>query len=81
MELHGPPYEEILYFVRYKSPSGRTTKRTAWRMTPEEAARRFTGQWYELSDQDKIVILHPVNCLDNLYRHINTGMFMPPKED
>jgi hypothetical protein len=81
MELHGPPYEEILYFVRYKSPSGRTTKRTSWRMTPEEAARLFTGQWYELSAQDNLVILHPVDWRDSQFQHINTGMFMPPKED
>ena len=45
-----------LYFYRYTPAGSKTSKKSRFRMTPEDAAERYAGLQYERLEADKIEV-------------------------
>jgi hypothetical protein len=66
-----------MYFVRYLDPVSKKWGKTRWRMTEEDAAKRYEGQEYEvmrLSKVDRVVGRDPSNIkIGNGMSRFHTG--------
>jgi hypothetical protein len=67
--------EHTIYFVWYTPEGARQPKKSRFRMTPEEAAKRYGGMRYELSERDKIHIAGG----EDIYKN-STSWLSRPKE-
>jgi len=64
-----------MYFVRYLDPVSKKWVKTRWRMTEEDAAKRYEGQEYEvmrLSKVNRVVGFAPFR-IGNGTSHFHTG--------
>jgi hypothetical protein len=53
-----------MYFIRYLDPISKKWVKTRWRMTEEDAAKRYEGQEYEvvqLGKEDRVVGYDPID--------------------
>jgi len=70
-----PERPVAFYAVRYKKPGAKKWETTRWKMTEEEAAKRFAGQEYELVERSKEIRRIGgdwlTNSTGNLYRGFN----------